>query len=104
MWPKRLPVGGTMTQQEIVSILFDLMNGKPWSPKEGITITASQSMRFEVRSDGEKLLVTWSEPYVTVRGESMGFGLEGKLNGLIIERDRFKPIISGPIPDMWYKF
>lgn len=91
-----------MTPKEIIAILFDLMSGKPWSPKPGITITASQNMQFEIRSDGDKLIVTWSDPYVHVKGSFFGFSVNGNLTGLIVERTKIKALISGPIPDVTY--
>jgi hypothetical protein len=91
-----------MTQQELVATLFTLMSGQPWSPEPGVTLTASPNMKFEVRRDGPKLVVTWSEPYVKVRASKFGIGITGTLTGLIVHPDRLQAILDG-LPDVEFK-
>lgn len=91
-----------MTSQEVVAILFDLMSGKSWSPQEGVTITASKTMDFQIRWDANKLVVTWKEPHVKIRASKFGFGVTGTLTGLIVHPDRLQAILDG-LPDVEFK-
>lgn len=91
-----------MTQQEAVAILFDLMSGKPWSPQEGVTVTAPQNTDFNLHRDGEKIVATWAAPHIAIKASKWGFGITGKLTGVVIYRDRVKALIDG-LPDVEFK-
>jgi hypothetical protein len=95
-------MGAGMNPTEIAKLLLDLMTGQKCEPKEGVEITCPRNMKFEVRGETpERVVITWDpSALVNIKASKWGFGVNGKLTGIIVTPGKLQALISGPIPDV----